>query len=118
MCVAPHIVVPGSKSACKRRCFFWDIAVVWDRDSVVGIATRYGLDGRGSNPGGGEIFYTRLDRPWGPSSLLYNGYRISFAGVKRPGRGVDHPPLSSAEVKERIELYLYSTSRVSWRVLG
>ena len=26
----------------------------------------------------------------------------------RPGRGVDHPPSSSAEVKERVELYLYS----------
>jgi len=31
----------------------------------------------------------------------------SFLGVKRPGRGVDHPPLSSAEVKERVELHLY-----------
>ena len=31
---------------------------------------------RGSNPGGGEIFRTRPDRPWGPPSLLYNGYRI------------------------------------------
>jgi hypothetical protein len=30
----------------------------------------------------------------------------SFPGVKRPGRGVDHPPLSSAEVKKRVELYL------------
>jgi len=29
----------------------------------------------------------------------------SFIGVKRPGRGVDHPPTSSAEVKERVELY-------------
>ena len=27
----------------------------------------------------------------------------SFPGVKRPGRGVDHPPTSSAEVKERVE---------------
>jgi hypothetical protein len=26
----------------------------------------------------------------------------SFPGVNRPGRGVDHPPPSSAEVKERI----------------
>jgi DNA-binding sugar fermentation-stimulating protein len=34
----------------------------------------------------------------------------SFPGVKRPGRGVDHPPPSSAEVKERVELYLYSSS--------
>jgi hypothetical protein len=32
----------------------------------------------------------------------------SFPGVKRPERGVDHPPKSSAEVKERIELYLCS----------
>jgi hypothetical protein len=64
---------------------------------------------RGSNPGGGEIFSTRPDRPWGPPSLLYNGYRV-IPGVKRPGRGVDRPTPSSAEVKERVELYLYSPS--------
>ena len=34
----------------------------------------------------------------------------SFPEVKQPGRGVDHPPLSSVEVKERVELYLYSPS--------
>jgi hypothetical protein len=32
---------------------------------------------------------------------------VSFPGVKRPGRGVDHPLPFSAEVKERVELYLY-----------
>jgi len=37
--------------------------------------------------------------------------------VKRPGRGADHPPPSSAEVKERVELYLYSLSGPSWPVL-
>ena len=42
----------------------------------------------------------------------------SFRGVKRPGRGVDHPPLSNAEVKEGVELYLYSPSGSSWPVLG
>jgi len=31
-----------------------------------------------------------------------------FTGIKRPGRGVDHPPPSSAEVKERVEIYVYS----------
>ena len=30
---------------------------------------------RGSSPRGGEIFRTCPDRPWGPTSLLYNGYR-------------------------------------------
>jgi hypothetical protein len=39
-------------------------------------------------------------------------------GVKRPGRGVDHPPSSSAEVKERVEVYLYSPSGPSWPVIG
>ena len=42
----------------------------------------------------------------------------SFPGVKRPGRGVDHPPPSSAEVKGRVELYIYSPSGPSWAVLG
>ena len=42
----------------------------------------------------------------------------SFPGVKRPGRGVDHPPSSGAKVKERAELYLYSPSGPSWPVLG
>jgi hypothetical protein len=84
------------------------------------ITIRYTSMGtvRGSNPGGGEIFRSRPDRPWGPPSLLYNGYRVSFPGVKRPGRGVDHPPSSSARVKERVELYLYSPSGPSWPVLG
>jgi hypothetical protein len=39
-------------------------------------------------------------------------------GTGRPGRGVDHPSSSSAEVKERVELYLYSPSGPSWPVLG
>jgi hypothetical protein len=42
----------------------------------------------------------------------------SFPGVKRPGCGVDHPPTSRAEVKETVELYLYSPSGPSWPVLG
>jgi hypothetical protein len=58
------------------------------------------------NPGGGEILRTRPDRPWGPPSLLYDGYRVSFPVVKRPERGVYHPLPSTAEVKERVELYI------------
>ena len=81
------------------------------RDSVIGVATCYGLNGPRSNPGAGEIFLASPDRPWGHACLRYNGNWVSFSGIKRPGRGVDHPPLSSAEVKERAELYPYSTSR-------
>jgi len=63
-----------------------------------------GWTGRGSNPDGGEVFCIRPDRPWGPPSLLYNGYRV-FLGVKRPECGVDHPLPPNAEVNEGVELY-------------
>jgi len=56
---------------------------------------------RGSNPGG-DIFRRYPDPPWSPPSPLYNGYWVSFAGVKLPVRGVDPPP--RAEVKVRGEL--------------
>ena len=67
--------------------------------SSVGIATDYGLDGPGSNPGGDEIF--RLSRPaLGPTQPPVNGYRV-FSGSKvRPGRAADHSPPSSAMVME------------------
>ena len=49
---------------------------------------------------------------------MYSGYRLSFLGVKRLGRGANHPSPSSAEVKERVELYLCFHSRSSRPVLG
>jgi hypothetical protein len=60
-------------------------------DSSVRIATRYGLDGPGIEFRWGQVF----------SYTMGTGY---FLGVKRPGRGLGHSPLSIAEVKERGEL--------------
>jgi hypothetical protein len=62
------------------RCVtsFENIPVLEDtvgRECSVGIATRYGLDDPGEN------IRTRPDRPWGPPSLLYGGYRV-FPGGK------------------------------------
>jgi hypothetical protein len=31
----------------------------------------------------------------------------AFPGVKRPRRGVDHTPTSTAEVEETVDLYLF-----------
>ena len=76
------------------------IAVPSGLGSAVGIATGYGLGG-GSNPGGGEIFRTYSDRPWGPHSVLYNGYWVFPWGKERPGRGADpSPPFSAVGMKE------------------
>jgi len=69
-------------------------------DSSVGIVTGYGQDGPESNPGGGEIFRTCLDRPWGPPSLLYNWYRVFLGGKERLGSDADSSPFSSAVIKK------------------
>jgi len=64
-----------------------------------GIATEYGLDGPGSNPGGDEIF--RPSRPvLGPTQPPVQWVPV-FPGIKvRPGRAADHSPPSSAVVME------------------
>jgi hypothetical protein len=53
-------------------------------------------------PGAVDILRTRPDRPRDPLILLQNEYRVSVPEIKRPGRGVDHPPTSIAEVKEKV----------------
>ena len=45
-----------------------------------------------------EIFRTCPDRPWGPPSLLQNGYRVFPRGNEWPGRDADTSPRSSAMV--------------------
>ena len=88
------------------------------RDSSVGIATRYGLDGPGIESRWGEIFHTRSDRPWGPPSLLCSGYRV-FPGGKAAGEWRWPPIPSSAEVEEgRVKLYICYSFGHSWCVLG
>jgi len=69
--------------------------------SVVGIATAYGLDGPRIESRWGEIFRTSPDRPWGPPSLLYNGYG-SFPGV-RCCRGVTLTPHPLLVQRSKIE---------------
>jgi hypothetical protein len=65
---------------------FWNVGRV--AQSVQQLAMGWTV--RGPNPGGGEIFH--------PAS--YTMGTGSFPGVKRPGRGADHPPPSSTEVKK------------------
>jgi hypothetical protein len=89
-----------------------------DRDSSVGIATGYGLGGPGIvSPWEARFSATVQIGPGAhpASHTMGTGY---LPGVKRPERGVDHPSPSSAEVKERVELYLYSPFGLSWPVLG
>ena len=59
--------------------------------------SRYSYSLRARWPGNrimveGEIFRTHPERPGGPTNFLYHRYKISFPGLKKPGRGVDHQP--------------------------
>ena len=75
-----------------------------DPCSSVGIATRYWA-GRSwdRNPVMGEIFRTVQADP--ASCTTSTGCSL---GAERPRRGIDHPPTSFAEIKERVELHFPS----------
>jgi len=72
------------------------------RDSSVGIATNYGLDG----PEIESLWrrdFPHLSRPaLGPTESPIPCVWGSFLGVKNPKRGVDHAKPPSTEVKERV----------------
>jgi hypothetical protein len=85
------------------------ISLSLGRDSSVGTETRCGLGGPGIESRWGPVFphpsTTALGHTQSPVQLVQS----LFPGGKASGAGVDHSP-SNAEVKERVELYLYSPS--------
>jgi hypothetical protein len=95
-------------------CF---LKINFSRDSAVGKATRYKLDGPGIESQWGRDFQHPSRPALGPTQRPVQ-WVPGHSRVKRPERGVDHPPPYSAEFKERVELYLYSPSGPSWPVLG
>jgi hypothetical protein len=52
----------------------------------------------------------------GPTSLLYNVYRV-ITGCKATGVRRYLPTPTSAELQERVELYIYSPSLPTWQVV-
>jgi hypothetical protein len=91
---------------------------------TTGTATGYGLDDRLIGvrfPAGvGNFFSDTMTKPaLGPTQppLQWVPGALSL-GVKRPGREADHSLLSSAEVKECVELYFHSPVRPQGMVLS
>ena len=88
------------------------------QDSSVGIATRYGVDDPGVESHWGARFSAPVQTSHGAHPASYTMGTGFIPGVERPVLGFDHPPPSSAEVKERIELYLCSPYGPSWLAIG
>ena len=103
-----------SKSVVK---YFEQLKTFIGPGSVIGIATDYGLDGPGIESWWRARFSAPVQTDTGPYPTSYiMGTNSLSRAVKRPEYGVVHPTLSSYEVKERVELYLYSPSGPSWPV--
>jgi hypothetical protein len=106
----------GNEPSGSTKTFF--SLIIGSRDSVVGIATRYGLDGPRIESQWGRDFPHPSRPVLGAHPASYTMCTESFRGVSLSGRGVNNPPPSSAKLKERVELYIYSLSVPSWHVIG
>ena len=74
---------------------------VVNRDSSVGIATAYGLGGPWIESWWGEARFSapvQSGPDVHPDSCTMG--TASFPGVKRPGRGFDHPPHLAPKLKK------------------
>ena len=78
------------------------------RDRSVSIATSYGMDRPGIESRWDRDFPHPSRPALGPTQPLIQRVPGLSQGVKRPGRRVNQPPPSSAEVKERAQLNLRS----------
>jgi len=67
------------------------------------------------------VLITCILTPPGPGPPVPASYTVgteSFTVIKQPKHSVKYPSSPKAEVKERVELYLYSRSGPSWSVVG
>jgi hypothetical protein len=87
------------------------------RDSVVGIATHYGLDSPGIESRWGRDFPHPSRPALGSTHLLIQWVPCLFPADKAAGPWRWPPTPSRAEVKERVEVHLFSPSGLSWPVV-
>jgi hypothetical protein len=115
-------VVERSPTDCVCVCV---CVIAYDRctNSGPGYYSRYGDSLRAGRSGDRIPVGARFSTPvqTGPGAhpvFCTMGTGSPSREKKLPGRGVDHPHPSNAEVKERAELHLSSSSGPSWPVLG
>ena len=87
-------------------------------DISVGIATRYGLDGPGIESRCGPNFSAPVQTGPGVHPASYTMGTGSFPEVKRPGRGVNHPPHLAPRLKKEYSYSSTPPSGPSWPFLG
>jgi hypothetical protein len=95
-----HYATIGEAYMCHLfQCIISAKGIYRVRDSSVGIATGYGLDGPGTESRWDRNFSHKSRPALGPPRLLYNGYRV-FLGDEAAGSWCWPPTPFSAEVKK------------------
>lgn len=89
-----------NNNSIRGKLYFWNVSPFSvGRDSLVDIAIHYGTDGPGIESHWGRGFPQPF-RPT-PGSIQPPAQWISFPGINRPERGIDHTPPSSARLKKK-----------------
>jgi hypothetical protein len=89
VCILYYIIRTGYTVSSRSRV---------GRDSAVDIATRYGMDVLGLNPGGGFLAPVQTSPGTHPAS--YTMCTGSLQGIRRSGRAVNHPPHPQLRLKK------------------
>jgi hypothetical protein len=103
---------------CVRACVRARACVCVDWDSIVGIAAVCGLEGLGTESRWKRDFLHQCRPALGSTHPPIKWVPGHSPRLKRPGRDINYPSPCSAEVKERVYLYICSLLGYSWFVLG
>jgi len=93
------------------------ILIPEERNTLLPL-TRYGLDGPGFKLRWGARYSKTVQTGPGAHPASYTKRTGTFPAVKQLKSGVDHPPRSNAQVKERVKLYISSPAVPTWKVIG
>jgi hypothetical protein len=96
----PNQTDVGNHTNCYIKNKWSYTSIVVGRDNVVVIANRYRLDGPGIESGAGVRYPASVQSCPGVHPASYTMATAFLAAVKRPGRGVEHPPYLSPRLKE------------------
>ena len=88
------------------------------RKGTVGIANHYGLKGLEIESLWGQGYPQPSRRTLWSTQPPTNGYGVSVPGVKRPGRGLNHPPHRAPRIKKSRAATLKPACGSSDRLLG
>jgi hypothetical protein len=116
---------------CTVRSFIFEISIIFETcaqfvfvqhyvvpDSAVHMVTRYGLNGPGIESWWGRDFPHPSRTALGPTEPPTQWVPSLFPGGKAAEAWYWPSIPSSAKGKERVQLYLCSSSGLSWPVLG